>query len=467
MLCVVFIILYGSIECVFIENIKNNLTNNYQMPNNFKIQGDVYVSKSGSDTFDGLTPNTPKATIAAACNLQKDSLVIGEGTYEDTGGRITNMAADGIVVILGNGTNAFEIHNASGLRIQNSSITSPQYGASYLINCYFKNCQFYLGTQWNFNFTKCVFINCVFGSEGVYSFMECVFINTSTASNNVHVLMSSYEGSGCTLGMFPFDQNTQFDYNNINGLINVTGGTQNPYTLGLLKSQFPAYNAHSVNVDPQFNGSQYEDFTLKSTSPHIGAGAAGVNIGGTAYARSLSVKESTEWQTTNGAVLDHLEFSGDDLIVTEPGIGGYHYGTITSAPILLSSTAPVAIGNFNYNGLLLFNNSQPGGSSTNKNVPDAKVYPKNDEKGGDSPDRLVFEVRTSSAVTPNVHTDTDWDNNFPGLAGSWIKVPVSGAPLIDEAGKGNGEPDFNVLQSAALQGNWIQLRYTLTNAYYA
>jgi len=55
------------------------------MANNFRLTGDYYVSKEGSDANSGFTPDLPKLTVAAGIALLTTSnktLVIGTGIYE-------------------------------------------------------------------------------------------------------------------------------------------------------------------------------------------------------------------------------------------------------------------------------------------------------------------------------------------------------------------------------------------------
>jgi hypothetical protein len=192
------------------------------MPNNFRITGDYYVSKKGSNSNDGLTAETPLLTVQAALDKITTSvtrrIIIGSGVYRETinrvlSGNITptiSLVADGVVILeavnatdghyFGNSFNAGISYyiNFTGIEFRNTSsfYTYPGYAINSITftNCIFKNLIF---SNTNFNgainnyyyFIACQFINSSFNVAYSYSggityyctyssFNKCIFINS-------------------------------------------------------------------------------------------------------------------------------------------------------------------------------------------------------------------------------------------------------------------------------------------------
>jgi cytoskeletal protein CcmA (bactofilin family) len=89
------------------------------MPNNFKLSGDYYVSKAGNDSWDGLTPDTPKRTIQAALNLITSGtryIIIGTGFYRESivigPTSVSNiiLIGDGDVILDGANSNFYSVN---------------------------------------------------------------------------------------------------------------------------------------------------------------------------------------------------------------------------------------------------------------------------------------------------------------------------------------------------------------------
>src|SRR5438270_5124807 len=91
--------------------------------NNFRLTGTYYVSKAGSDSNSGTSPDSPKASIGATLalvNANNQTIIISSGTYEEALTRIgtaytgLNIFTDGNVTIQGDTTNAISIVGING-----------------------------------------------------------------------------------------------------------------------------------------------------------------------------------------------------------------------------------------------------------------------------------------------------------------------------------------------------------------
>lgn len=440
------------------------------MANNFRITGDIYVSKAGADSNAGTSPDAPKATISAglaaitAINMR---LVIGAGTYEEaiskTGTSFSGctITADGNVVIRGDQTNGFVCSALAGASFNNLTIanyaTYSTSGGIILNNCTLRDINFTANTNGTFNY--CKFINVTINNNSQAANLP--FVNFSIFINSafkVSTLTNCYTNGFSQISIY--STATTVDYNNIMGTVKMIGGGGSTFqTLADAKTSFPTQNVHSFNLPPLFNDSPKEDFTLQISSPHIGAASDGTNIGGTNYARSFAALGAAEWSTANGAIFENVSLNGSDIVINS----GSTSGRITSAPINFSSN-PVIVSSINYFGLLLFNKSKAGGSDTNKNVPDANTYTGSDASGGGNPDRLSIEMRFVNRDTLPT-AESDWLNGFLLPAGAFGKFMVNAQPYIDNNQRGNGEPNYNSSVLNPVVATWIQFRVTLRNDY--
>lgn len=437
------------------------------MANNFRITGDIYVSKAGSDSNAGTSPDAPKASLAAALAIivagSTNRIVIGAGTYEESivrvGVAITiNLTGDGNVIIRGDGTNTFNLTNVTGT---SSNITIANYATfTATTGLAFTGCTFR-------DITNCGTIN------GAHSFNK--YINFNNGSTQTSVLPT------CTSSIFINStwRTNQFTNNYINGFSQVmtsntgavafiycnlmgkvkVGSTGTYDTYENTKANFPNSFNGCINTPPLFNDSAKEDFTLQASSPHIGAANDGTNIGGTNYGKPFSVLGSPEWASSNGAIFENVSLSGYDIVIN----AGSSFGRITSAPMLVSSN-PVVINNINYFGLLLFNKSKAGGSDTNKNVPDANMFSGGDASGYGNPDRLTIDMRWTNTDSAPAQ-DSDWINGFLLPAGSFGKFIINTQPTVDNNQRGNGELNYAVNIQNLIVATWVQLRVTLRNDY--
>lgn len=442
------------------------------MAHNFRLSGGMYIAKSGVDTNNGTSPNTPKQTfsgglIAIYSNNSSANTVVGCGTYEEGFSPGLNwkpasgasVIADGIVVIRGTGnqTQSFNILRQSGgsgvafsgLRFENYLTFSVQ--SSNFSNCMFKdilNFAISFNTSGAVFVSNCIFINCTNVNLNGLQAINCLFINcnvTGTAS-----FTNNYLNGASRLSL----SGTGNNINNNNIMCPITYNGTTYTTLADQQAALTTTNVNSINAAPLFNNAAQLDFTLQYNSPNIG-----LNIGPYGYARPSVMSIDPEWQQVNGALWDGVTTQGQDIILA-PGITT---GSITSAPIKVS-TNPVELTAIYYNGLLLFNKSQAGGSVTNNNVPDSNVYPNISGDTGATPDRLSYEMRWTDIDSQPVSA-ADYLNGYLNAAGTFTKFEWNTKPLIDGNGIGNGNPAYNTSVAYPVSAIWVQIKITLTNAY--
>jgi hypothetical protein len=428
----------------------------------FRKIGDIYVSKAGNDSNPG-TAAQPVLTIGKAVQLGSGAnprtIVVGTGTYEeafDSSYIKLTMISDGVVVFKGNGTNTLALGLTIGFKIQDyAQIDTVQFQTVYWTDIDFINIgAIQAGQAQAVTMVRCKMINCdIPATSGKFIMDQCILVNTSTAPV-VNSFSNSYTNGASTLRM---NNNGGLDFSNIMGDISFPNGSSAGIEMSIsdLQIAYPGLVHSCFNADPKFNNAAKQDFTLQSASPHIKTGSSGLNIGGTSYAKSITVSDAI----AAGAILHQLELQGQDLVIST----GYTDGYIIFPPQAIAAN-PQSINRIDFSGLLLFNKAAPGGSDTNKYVPDATVYPVADGASGDNPDRLVIEIRTSNNL-PRPTQDADYDNNGYADPGTFIKVPINEQPFIDNFGRGNGEPNFDGTAYQPVVTIWVQPKVTLTNAY--
>ncbi|MBS7565164.1 hypothetical protein KHS38_12185 [Mucilaginibacter sp. Bleaf8] len=440
-----------------------------------------YVSKAGSDSNDGLTPDTPKATIsgvmaaiAALAATTKVHIIVGAGVYEEaisSGSKLgigSQMVADGQVVLRGNGTNTISLGASPGCGVVGFIIENYATAGfrNSLTNCLIRNCPNVSPGIVGASIDSCQIIGAAIA--GRPTLINSVFLDCSFPGG-LNNFKSSYFNGNCTITMAMETVTSvgNVDYNNIMGMLR-NGTTGNYKSLADFKADYPGYFLNCINLPPKFNNPAKYDFTLQADSPHIGAGNSDgtFNIGGTSYGVPYVAGVAPQWLEPNAVISrsdgqnPDLVMSGTDLILAP----GKQVGAITSAPMRISLN-PVAIQQMQYNGFLGFNKSQAGGSATNNNVPDANVYAGSAANGGGNPDRLSYEMRwTDNDTMPG--SDVDWTVTPIVAPGSFLRFEWNTQPLFDTMGFGNGSASFNKNASPSpVSAVWIQIRVTLTNNY--
>lgn len=443
------------------------------MAHNFRLTGTFYVSKAGNDANDGLTKDTPKATINAALglvNAVSQTIIIGTGVYEEAinrAGNSTMLRGDGNVKIKGNGSNNFTVTSGGQQYID---ITFENYAtlnftvATNVLRCTFINIPNLTGSL---TISYCIFINCTVAPAAGLLGSFSIFINSYVYFGSVST--NNYFNSA---SIYRIKATNQHNYNNIMCPIYVL----NTYyaDLAAFRVDNPTINANSFNLPPKFNNVYKYDFTLQYDSPHIMAASDGVNnIGGTSYAKVSDMFVSSEWQIANGAIYStangtttttnpanaDIVYDGQDLVLAAGRIQGY----VIPAPVKVASNPQVLQG-VNLNGIGYFNKSAATGTLMNDNVPDADTYSNSGSAAGANPDRLSYGLRfTDNDIQPG--SDVDWINGYNGPAGAFVLLEPFGKPLMNTNGVGNGSTLFDTSIGVELSVIWVQPKITLTRQY--
>jgi hypothetical protein len=485
------------------------------MANNFKLTGDYYVSKDGSDSNSGLTKDLPKLTVQAGLNLVgavgvTKTVVIGAGVYTEsiskqTSAGIVTLVGDGSVVLDGGNirTMAFLSQNSHTLIFSNMEIknyasitTTYQNGLveTQFTDCVLKNSTVtailiagnivtrYLRSKligWNDTYlpviTSSIIINSVLGNVFVFSdnyinsASNLVISSGVTSFNYNNIQCPIVLGSATTVssGTYQDIYGRYYDLSQAGTNPSGNGSLAQPYYRAQTASKafsytnhrilYPLVNINSISTDPLFNNILTQDFTLQATSPMLGTASDSIsNIGGTKYAGRHTAKGTT---FNAGAIsVTNLTFLGNDYVVS-----GAASGEVISAPLFHSSTTKI-IQKISYNGLYEFNKALGAGPVTgNRNVPDELVYTTGTQ--GAKPDRLVYSLRYSTQ-TAEPTVDAEWDNGGNWVAGDYEVFEWNTKPSIDSATKGNGQPDFNAADTPVyLNATWVQLKVKLRNDY--
>jgi len=429
------------------------------MANNFLIAGSSFTSKAGSDSNAGTTGNNPKGTINGAIALNiAGILAVGTGSYtESVSGTIaSSIVADGIVKVYGSTTMVWNVNGPGNAIVSGIFFTGllSVTGNVRYEDCIFENISGFAAAGALGTFVRCKFINCTWTGTNVsrYSFDYCIFINC--VIRDCFKMTNSYINGVTTLRTIAAITAANFDANNLMGTIAV--GTTTYQNLAAHKVSFSTLNVTSFNLAPKFTNIEKLDFTLQFDSPHIRVDTT--NLGATQTGVPTTIF-SPEFLPENGAIWTGIMVSGTDAVL----MPGYTVGTIRAKPIR-SSVNSAEISNILYQGLLAFNKSTAGSSSTNKNVPDSAVYAASDVQALSNPDRLTAEFRWTLNENEPVF-DTDYTNGNLIPTGTFAPFCLNRKPTVDNNGKANGAAGFNPALVNPVSWIWYQPQITLRDNY--
>lgn len=338
---------------------------------NFKNTGDIYVSKSGSDANPGTDPDLPKLTINAAmvAAVNPSIIVVGDGIYQEKNIDLKSgvtILADGIVIMEGDGTidpaflgfDASSTHKVIGVTFVNYvNIYDNQGGGNTHRNNFFTN-NIYVGgfvsnafddteggiAQQQGDLSGNRYVNtthevvllttvnadnykeCVYEGNSILKFVQASPITIVTAASNIHF------GPNTLIDCPTVDYLEFLTFCNIEGQIKVAGVTYP--SLEDLRITYPTAFPNSINQSALFNTLSGEvetlDFTVQGSSPLLGAGENGTNIGavkrGLPQSRlSASVQNGTNtnivfdgnvWQVQAGQTTGSIETDVIDFGLT-------------------------------------------------------------------------------------------------------------------------------------------------------
>jgi len=423
-----------------------------------------YFSKSGNDSNDGLTKDTPKKSLILNAGTSNKNASrfnqIGAGTYNLNNtdlGNLRHVIGDGKVIIL----------NARQLNTEQTSRKIE-----------------YVNGEWNFtggtpdyqNFKQCILQNCyIQGLSNRTTLLNSIFIN-SPVQNSCTLTYVDYSiiiNSNFVLNSTQLD--TQSSANLINTYIardvtffnlkfinnkpgindkrnvyncNFRGIIQNDsswYSDGIAKSYavqdqligtpqdngYPVgvnwinhsqlvtdgylfYNDETqlnnalntiINRDPKFNNESLKDFSLQADSPHIQSGIDFTNIGGTDVAISTLVEDNGTGTTEviPSAEIDTSITNSWKLLAGE--VEGFIdiIQRVAGNSVVLGAIDPVSA--------LNFDSDFAGGTAQNNNVIDSEPLT------GAYPRKLTTTSLAANTTTVNVTAHNVLVGEFVRVAG--------------------------------------------------
>ena len=436
--------------------------------NNFKLTGDGYISKDGSDGNSGLTTDLPKQTFQIVAYPKN---IVGSGVYKGifnvTAASVLQFEADGNVVIECSGdftqtaTDSLDTARYVGMQFyMNSNNFITDVSTNSFSYCTLKDGALQRSdvNDSTVSMNYSIFENMTDG--GGTGDLNLIFANTIVLSSFVPALSisNSYISSDTTIIGLP----TTMVYSDIQGRFDIEGVyyelkrdkngvfvNPNPSYLDVFEIAPNIYNNGNFNQDPEFNdvGGDYRSVDL--TSPLLLADTLGLNnLGGTYYAPTV-VATDTEFST---GTVTNLTIASSSYVITAGATGDVITIPIQIAPI------PQIIGNLEVVSSKNFNSLEVKPSAENNNVTIVNNYAK--ATAGANPRRLTYEMRWSTKNTIPTVT-ADWDNNSRITAGNYVKFEHDTTPLIDDGGLGNGEPTFNLATNYIVHAKWVQVKITL------
>jgi hypothetical protein len=458
---------------------------------------------SGNDANSGLTALLPKKTIASMVGLTYGGGlsygVLLSGWYTQASGMLLitkQIWCDGLVVIDGNGIatlvfgndvllnlGTYYVYGKSGLlKIQNFIYVS-QGRTNRLYNTFLKNIPaFDIANGGSLYYSIAINVgsgatsnipthvgNIVFNSSFTFiSLLQtyvdfscnlfCVSVPTITYScisgtitktgtlAGVYVVPQAVDLTGGGTGVVAFASRTGSYPAGATDWLHVLLG-QTPTTCYITNGNF--------NADPLFNDASNEDFTVPSTSPLIGKGTNGLNIGDVKVVNKVSTTASG-WTFVNTS-------GSSDVISTSATYG------IAQSP-LLTANGLRSLGVTSVHNSLNFNVNVTAPATQNDQICIIRNYTKNGVGVTNSSPRPSKLIRwTTSSTAPTVDgsnsptTPSQFINDNPAitgvLAGEWVCVALGQQAYIDANGYGNGDINFDPTTQVKINMTYYQEQY--------
>lgn len=400
--------------------------------NEFKLTGNIYVSKSGSDANPGTDPNNPKLTIASAvlAATTGQTIIVGSGLYQEdniTVGISKEIIADGIVVMSGlAGQTCFIASDRArfvGLIFSGYTTNINTPNANSIRQCVIEDCVFNggnvilraNGAGTLANAIRCKFINCqtVQGADRGTDFFEqkrmigCICIGCNIL--DFVTLESCYVDATSTISL---------DATVTSQIINSNIRTSSISNATLV---------NVIDVNPLFLGDPVDlEFTVSATSPMIAAGINAVNIGDVKIG-SLQNEGSVEWGINPESAGNTAFGLNGELTLTSGSSSNrdsdqIDLGTVRNSPFI------------RLNGLVDYLNNVPDTNNTLVN-----------------PNHLVFAAQ--------------WAGEDGIFNGTWRLFRWNENLQLDINGASNGETNFDWGNLVDIQLRYIKIRTTVRNDY--
>jgi hypothetical protein len=458
---------------------------------------------AGNDANSGLTALLPKKTIASMMGVSYGGGntygVLLSGWYTQASGTLflaKSVWCDGLVVIDGNNISILQLQNDGLFNLGNSYIygksgtlkiqnfTSVTQGRSNRIyNVFFKNItsldignggSIYYGMIVNVGNGSTSNIpthvgNIIYNSSFTFSQLQQTYVDfgsnlfcTIVPTITYSCISGTITKTGTLAGVYVVPQ-----------AVDLTGGGTGVVSFASRTGSYPAgatdwlHNLLSqsattcyitngnFNADPLFNDATSEDFTVPTTSPLIGKGTNGLNIGDVKVVNKVSTTASG-WVFTNTS-------GTDDIISTSAT-----YGTATSP--LLTANGLRSLGFTGVHNSLNFNVNVTAPATQNDQICIIRDYTKNGVSVTNSSPRPSKLIRwTTSSTAPTVDgnntptTPTQFINDNPlitgVLAGEWVCVAIGQQAYVDVNGYGNGDINFDPATQVKINMSYYQEQY--------
>jgi hypothetical protein len=445
------------------------------MAHNFRLTGDYYVSKDGDDLNDGLTPDTPKKSLAAGLALVTsidEILIVGAGVYNGTVNENmphgSKIYADGYVIVTGTGLETFRIQHSTNAIISFynfhfrnlDKIEAAGANAGNTLRFYscLIECDIQINNSSSPTFYDSVIINSTLDTTiqpNYNSFFSYYSIFINCTIDWMFAFDSSYIDSNTTMSFKDFNINlANFKNSIIEGTLRVNGDVHGLTNLATFLTNYPTADNNNIDSDPLFNNVSKQDFSVQSSSPMIGHASNGYNVGSVTVGSPYYAGTASEIDTP----VTKTNLTGTtDLVVG----GGGDTGLLRTDVMTVNSGSLNKLSTMKYIGELRFDKDETGGTTENQNVPD---YTTATTGAGANPDRLTYKMRWSTGtVAPTV--DADWDNNGVIAAGNFAEFEWNTVPMIDAVGQGNGSTTYNGSTASEVVASYIQLEIILRNDY--
>jgi hypothetical protein len=496
------------------------------MPNNFRLTGDYYVSKEGSDANDGLTPETPLLTIQAALNKVTTAvtrrIIIGSGVYKEAISKTISaswtiyLISDGYVVFEGvsaldeislqvsvnlTGVNLYfygiEIRKYNQIQISGtigSGSFSFYFNKCTIQNNIFINTNAYNAFFYYFDSTVFVNSNLKFGILSgsilaALSYDKCIFINSSmdgseilsNATQNYYNHTSTFKNSYVDANSLirirartTWSTGALYDSNTLTSSVvnnNIQGKIVFPWSgsvSGINSFNIPISYAQSKIDYPTYN------FGSMSVDPKFNDSQ---NLNLTLQSDSPHIKGASDYVSNIGGTEYAVYLKASDAELTTGATvsnltlqANNSYvitspnttGSIVSDGKFIQWPLTKPLTRIEWVGSLDFNKSITAGTAGNQNVPD---YETATSGAAASPDRLCLKMRYSTQQTKPT-TSGQWDNGGYWTAGEYRLFEINQKPKVDPNGIGNGSSSYVEFSGLGdIVPSWIQVDIILINNY--
>jgi len=360
--------------------------------------------------------------------------IIAEGycLIDVDGGTFATLVAKSINDLSDDLTNTVDF---GFLHIKNGAdMTTPQSLRTSYYNCYLEDCyNFTFNSNTFIRFKKCLVKNGFTGQMSNRAYVdECTFFGTVVGSTVLGCHFKSCYLTPSTKIIFGNIAASNLNYNLFQGTltdkITINGTGYN--NTEALQAALPTYAVNDLpsTTNPLFNGMSYADFTPTESSPLLGAGENGVNIG--AFNVSIGqAADSANWTLSN---IDNTT-NPDAAVLDAGGVGTL---TANTGIQLFADGSRRVINRISLPGTVI---DPEFGETVNSQLSSAAGIP--------------------SKYSVEIQYSTDGGSTYNG---TWLKVPYGSMPLHDTVNNvGNADPAF--VSGGRISATHILPRITLRN----